>query len=74
MDDPALWAGQLAQEQEDVMLVGHLPHLARLASLLLCGDQARSCVDFEMAGMVCLRRFEDGHWSAAWLTTPAITG
>ena len=74
MDDPAAAVGRLAQEQEDVMLVGHLPHLARLASLLLCGDGERNCIDFPSAGMVCLRRFEDGHWAVSWMIKPEMTG
>src|SRR3954469_7788108 len=30
-DDPAVWATRLQDEPDDVMLVGHLPHLERLA-------------------------------------------
>jgi len=74
VDDPGIWAGRLAQERDDVLFVGHLPHLARFASLLLCGNRERNCIDFTMAGIVCLRRFDDGHWSVAWMITPAMTG
>ena len=41
MDDPGLWALRLAGMNEDVMLVGHLPYMARLASLLVCGEGRR---------------------------------
>ena len=35
-DDPMIWVGRLTEEHNDLMLVGHLPHLSpRLASLLL---------------------------------------
>ena len=30
-DDPAIWAARVTAETRDMMLVGHLPHLARLA-------------------------------------------
>ena len=36
--DPKIWAERLKDTNEDIMLVGHLPHLSKLASLLLTGD------------------------------------
>src|SRR5437588_6819430 len=36
-DDPTIWAERVDAEAADLMLVGHLPHLARLAALLLTG-------------------------------------
>jgi len=72
LDDPAIWADRLAGMHDDSMLVGHLPHLAQLASLLLCGDRDKNCVVFPAAGIICLRRFEDGNWSVVWMITPGI--
>jgi len=37
MDDPKIWKERLSNMLEDIMLVSHLPYLAKLASLLLCG-------------------------------------
>jgi len=74
MDNPAIWAERLAPMSEDIMLVGHLPHLARLASLLLCGERDGNIVDFRMAGIVCLKRFDDGHWAVEWMVGPEMTG
>src|SRR5512143_1198235 len=42
LDDPLVWAERLRDRREDTMLVGHLPHLAKLAALLLCGDMSRN--------------------------------
>jgi phosphohistidine phosphatase len=72
LDDPALWAARLAGMHEDAMLVGHLPFMARIAGLLLCGDKERACVDFTMGGIVCLRRSEDGTWAVAWMVVPEM--
>jgi len=72
LDDPGLWPGRLAGMTEDVMLVGHLPHLARLAALLLCGDKEKSVINFKMAGMVCLRRSEGGPWAVEWMAIPEL--
>ena len=74
MDDPAIWAERLGPMSEDIMLVGHLPHLARLASLLLCGERDKNIVDFRMAGIVCLKRFADGHWAVEWMAGPEMAG
>jgi len=74
MDDPAIWAGRLVGMNEDIMLVGHLPYMAKLAGLLMCGDQEKMFVDFKMAGIVCLKRLDDGRWVLEWMVVPEIVG
>jgi phosphohistidine phosphatase len=54
------------------MLVGHLPHLARLAARLTCGDQDKMVVNFKMGGMVCLSRLEGNQWAVEWMLIPAL--
>jgi phosphohistidine phosphatase len=71
MDDPAVWAKRLETEGTDLVLVGHLPHLARLASLLLCGNPDAGAVNFHMGGIVCLKR-EEGRWSVDWMIIPEM--
>lgn len=61
--DPTVWAGRLGRETDDLMLVGHLPHLRRLASLLLCGDAEGEVVAFENGGVVCLERNPASRWA-----------
>jgi phosphohistidine phosphatase len=72
LDDPEIWYKRLQSIPEDIMLVGHLPHLSRLASLLLCGDKEKDIVEFKMAGIVCLRK-EANSWLLQWMLTPEIT-
>lgn len=72
LDDPNLWAERLKDIPEDVMLVGHLPHLSKLASLLLSGDQEKNIISFKMAGIVCLARDEVNTWSIQWMLVPDI--
>lgn len=72
LDDPAVWAERLATEREDLMLVGHLPHMSRLAALLLAGDADQPIVQFQMGGVVCLSRDDEGRWSVDWLVVPQI--
>jgi phosphohistidine phosphatase len=72
MDAPDIWVGRLRDVSDDVILVGHLPHLARLVSVLLCGDADRNPVSFRMAGIVCLKKDDNGTWSLQWMLTPEI--
>ena len=74
LDDPHIWAGRLKDISDDVMLVGHLPHLSRLSSLLLSGKADRDLISFRMAGAVCLKREDDVSWSLQWMLTPDIVG
>ena len=71
MDDPAEWAERLRATSLDVMLIGHLPHLSKLASLLLCGNPEAGIVNVKMGGVVCLKRNE-GRWSVEWMVVPEI--
>ncbi len=72
MDAPEIWNARIEEIDENIMLVGHLPHLARLSSLLLTGNANRVIVSFKMAGIVCLERDADKNWSLQWMLTPEI--
>lgn len=83
LDDPQIIAGALKALREDTALVGHLPHLSKLASLLLCGDQSMDIISFRMACIVCLERHEEeagpggpdfGRWSVRWMVVPEMAG
>ncbi|MEW6413203.1 MAG: phosphohistidine phosphatase SixA [Candidatus Zixiibacteriota bacterium] len=70
--DPAVWAEQLVSMSENVMLVGHLPHLSKLTSRLLCGDESRSIVEFHNAGVVCMSRDQENQWVIRWILVPGL--
>ncbi len=72
LDDPSIWANRVSDLQEDTVLVGHLPQLSRLASLLLTGNSEAETVDFQMAGIVCLGRADRGSWSLRWMVIPQV--
>ena len=72
LDDPSIWADRLSDQSENLMLVGHLPHLSKLASLLLTQDQDKEVVKFYNSGIVCLERRENGYWQIQWLLSPKI--
>lgn len=69
--DPTLWAERLAAEDADMALVGHLPHLGRLAGLLICNDAGREPLRLPAASVACLER--DGRdWAMLWQLHPGL--
>lgn len=72
LDDPAIWADRIGQLTEDIMVVGHLPHLGRLAALLMTGDQEKNVVNFQMGGAVRLQQMSPGQWAVDWMILPEI--
>ena len=69
-DDPTIWLERLRSEPDDVMLVGHLPHLARLAGLLLVDAADRPVVKFRQGGLVALERTDTG-WVVSVVLPPS---
>jgi len=57
---------------KDLMIVGHLPFLGRLAALLLAGNETLDLVTFEPCSLALLEHDQEGHWRLRWLLTPEI--
>ena len=70
-DDPHQTKRLIQEEEKSLMLVGHLPHLSRLASLLILDDTEKEVVRFSMGGVVCLGQSGDG-WLIDWSIIPKI--
>jgi phosphohistidine phosphatase len=70
-DDPSLAAAELAVSGSPVMLVGHLPHMNRLASLLALGDAEGDGINFMPAMMACYSR-AGSLWALKWTLTPCV--
>lgn len=71
LDDPSAWVERLASTKDDLMLIGHMPHLGKLASRLLCGDE-RLKLGFVPGSVVCLERDEAGIWFLKWMVIPEV--
>jgi phosphohistidine phosphatase len=69
-DDIRPWAERISRETEDLMIVGHLPFLEKLASFLVCGDEGAKAVMFRYSAMVCLEKKESGRWSVDRVIKP----
>lgn len=71
-DSPNFWALRLREEESDIMLVGHLPHLSKLASLLLSTATEKDMIAFRNVGIVCLERDKEKDWRLKWMIIPEI--
>jgi phosphohistidine phosphatase len=73
-DDFRDWADRVSRIKEDLLIVGHLPFLEKLASLLLTGDNSARPVLFRYGAIVCLEQKESGGWGVRWILTPEMAG
>jgi phosphohistidine phosphatase len=71
-DDVSSLTQELTTSTGNLMIVGHLPFLGRLASQLLCQVDSAPTVEFQNAGIVRLDRREDGSWSLRWAIPPSV--
>jgi phosphohistidine phosphatase len=72
LDDVSPWAETFARGKKDLMLVGHLPFLQKLASLLIVGREDARPVLFRYGAVVCLELYEDSGWGVRWILTPEM--
>jgi len=71
-DDVTMLRDELASSRQDVMVVGHLPFLSKLTSLLLSGSESADPVAFKQGGIVCLNGSESNQWQLDWMVTPEL--
>ncbi|MGO9379653.1 MAG: phosphohistidine phosphatase SixA [Dissulfurispiraceae bacterium] len=74
LDDPSEWVRRLMDRNENIMLVGHLPYMEKLFSLLVCGFIDDHVVRFKNATIVCLNREQTGTWVLQWMLGPEAIG
>jgi phosphohistidine phosphatase len=67
--DPKILQSQLTKITEDILIVGHLPHLSKLTSVLLTSDEKREIITFRNGGIINLERGKN-HWSIEYIITP----
>lgn len=68
LDDPTPISNELLNIDYDVLIVGHLPHLSRLLSLLLHVDT--EVVRFQYSHLLALEREESGKYYIVWYIPP----
>ncbi|MEO0263154.1 MAG: phosphohistidine phosphatase SixA [candidate division WOR-3 bacterium] len=71
LDDPEFWAKRLKIEKDKIMLVGHLPHLSKLTSLLLINNKNKEIIKFRYSSCLIISR-EDENFYIKLFITPEI--
>lgn len=71
LDDVAAAAEALLTE-DDVMLVGHLPFMEKMAGYLTSGNADNPVVRFQNGGIVCLDNDPDSGWTIRWTLLPRL--
>ena len=56
----------------DLMIVGHLPLLEKLAASLVTGKKSSAVVTFRYGGVVCLEDTNNDGWKVAWMIVPEL--
>lgn len=72
LDDITNWLDTLEYYQGNLMLVGHLPFMSKLASFLLAHTQDEEPVRFVQGGLVCLEKDKDDTWHLLYAVTPNV--
>ena len=62
--------GEIIARKDDLMIVGHLPHLAKLSSKLLIGDEGKQIIEFQQGSVVLLEKEEN--WKVRWFIIPEL--
>jgi len=71
-DDVNVIREKIISAGQDLMIVGHLPFLSKLASLLLTGSESSETVAFKQGCIVCLKCENENQWQLEWMITPDI--
>ena len=71
-DDVLEWADRISREKGDLMIIGHLPFLEKLTSLLVTGKEDFRPVLFRYGAIVCLDKKEADGWGVRWILTPEM--
>lgn len=79
MDNPSSLRELLMGAREDMMIVGHNPHLSCLTAWLLTGDLHANVIEFKKSALLCLERGSQsgavgpaGVWILQWFMSKPL--
>jgi len=70
MDPVGDFPGEIEALKKDLMIVGHLPFVQKLASLLLSGTEDKDLISVRNSGIICLEYTDS--WKVLWTVTPEL--
>jgi phosphohistidine phosphatase len=72
LDSVTAFAEQIIESKLDTLVVGHLPFMAELVSILISGSEEKDLVAFLPGTLVCLACDENGEWQIEWMIRPGL--
>ncbi len=73
-DNPKAFDWQSESWGRDILVVGHLPFMAKLVSHLVIEDEDKLIAAYQPGSIVCLERLNDAHWLINWMIRPELLG
>lgn len=70
MDPVSNFPEEIEPLEKNLMIVGHLPFLQKLVSLLLSGTEDGQFVAIKNSGVICLEHTDS--WKVLWAVTPGL--
>jgi phosphohistidine phosphatase len=71
-DDPEQLAQQTLVWKQDALIIGHMPYIGKLVSLLLLRDEHALTVQYTPGTIVCLERTDEYRWVLNWVMKPEL--
>ena len=69
-DPVSVFAGNLNIENGNILIVGHLPFMAKLTSYLLAETESKLMISFRTASVACLEYAHSFGWNLHWMIDP----
>lgn len=71
-DNPKAFDWQSESWDRDMLVVGHLPFMAKLISHLVIEDENKLITAYQPGSIICLERYNDSHWLVNWMIRPEL--
>lgn len=72
LDDVREIAQKIVAMERNTLICGHLPHLGKLTSFLVTGEESFHLAKFQQGAVLCLERGNNKEWDIAWMIVPEI--
>jgi phosphohistidine phosphatase len=71
-DNPKAFDWQSESWNNNTLIVGHLPFMAKFVSHLLVEDENRPITAYQPGSVVCLEHDDDSNWRINWMIRPEL--
>jgi phosphohistidine phosphatase len=71
-DDPKTFDLRRNGEDMDMLVVGHLPYMAKLVAYLVVEDEDKLITAYQPGSVVCLESLDNTCWQINWMMRPEL--